>query len=252
MPITEPGRWFVSTSARPNATQTIMAIPQAGGGCSAFAKHAKMMPEWLDLATLSLPGRQDRLAEPLYTNLDVLTAELVGFLSARAAPFLLFGYCSGAVLAYAVACALADQGGPMPEAMIVGSYRPPHRIERTPLADLDSETFWKLLLEYRAVPPVLAGHAELRKLSEPVIRGDMALIDSYRHTDRSALPIPITVLAGGQDEWLTGADIEGWARYTANKFEVKTLPAGHWFMEEDEESAASALVAEAAKTSGQA
>lgn len=229
-----------------------MAIPQAGGGCSAFARHAKMMPDWLELATLSLPGRQDRLAEPLYTDIDVLTADLAGFLSARTAPFLLFGYCSGAVLAYAVACELADRGGPMPEAMIVGSYRPPHRSERTPLAELDSPTFWKVLLEYRAVPPVLAAHPELRKLSEAVIRGDMALIDSYQHKDRPALPVPITVLAGEQDEWLTAGDIDGWARYTAKGFDVRRLPAGHWFMEEDEESAASALIAEAAKTSGRA
>lgn len=238
-----PDDWFVPTSPRPHANLTVFAYPQAGGGCTAFSPQARTMPDWLEMATLSLPGRQARFDEPLCTDLEELTSRLVEYCAKHAGPFMFFGYCAGALLAYSVASGLQAEGLPMPERLVVGSFLPPHRAAATiSFADLDSETFWKILVDNNAISPDLAAHADLRDLSEPAIRADMALTAGYKNVSRPPLKIPITLLTGERDEWLASGDAQGWADYTSAVFDVRMLPAGHWFMEEDPVASVAALV----------
>jgi surfactin synthase thioesterase subunit len=247
MTLAEPARdeWFVSTVPRPDATVSAVAFPHAGGGCSAFAKHAQAMPAWLRVTTMNLPGRQARFGEPPRTDIDGLTADLTQAWAGHAEPCLFFGYCSGALLAYCVARDLRERGAPLPRRLVVGGYPAPH-LRTDALADLDSDTFWKVLIRHQAIPPHLGARPELRKLTEPVIRADMALIAGYRHAPAPPLPIPITVLLGSHDDSLGRDDVMAWADYTTRELRVQRLPTGHWFMEEDPAAAAAAIVKEAA------
>lgn len=245
LPETADEKWFVSTAHRPDANVTVAAFPHAGGGCAAFAEHARAMPDWAQITTLSLPGRQARFGEALRTDLETLTAELAAYWANRAARCLFFGYCTGALIAYRVACLLRDHGATMPRRLAVGSCKPPHLATGASLADLDSDTLRKVLVEYQAIPPQLSDNPEMWELSEPIVRADLALVAGYRHAEASPLPITITVLVGERDDWLTPADVSGWGRYTTQPLEIRRLPAGHWFMHEDPAASTAALVAEA-------
>lgn len=238
--------WFIITEPRPEATSNIIAFPNAGGGCASFARHARLMPDWLSMATLNLPGRQARFGEPLRTDLDGLTAELAEWCAQGAEPFLFFGYCSGALLAYCVARLLHAQHAVLPRRLIVGSFQPPDRAQIPSLAGLSSSRLWEILVGYQAVPSAVAENLEFRELSEPVLRADFELIGGYRHTSAPPLPIPVTVLVGEQDRWITDHDVAAWADYTSAGLSVCRLPAGHWFMEEDPAAATAALIEQAA------
>jgi medium-chain acyl-[acyl-carrier-protein] hydrolase len=237
--------WFVSNTRRTDTELTLAVFPQAGGGCGTFALQARQTPGWLDFMTLNLPGRQARFGEPLCTDIDALTAELVSYWEKHPRPYLFFGYCTGALVAYRVACGLQERGAAMPERLVVGSFKPPHLASVEPLSELNSETFWRVLVDNEAVPPMLLAEPELRQLSESVVRADLALAAGYRHADAPPLPIPITVLVGERDSWISASDISAWGQYTTGGLETRVLPAGHWFMEEDSAVAMSALVAEA-------
>ncbi|HUC22361.1 MAG TPA: thioesterase domain-containing protein [Streptosporangiaceae bacterium] len=239
--------WFVSTVPRPDATVSAVAFPHAGGGCSAFAMHARAMPAWLRVMTVNLPGRQARFGEPLRTDIGELTQELTESWAGHPEPCLFFGYCSGAMLAYCVVRGLQERGAPLPRRLVVGGYPAPHlNLSTVTLADLDSENLWKVLIRNQAIPPHLGAHSELRKLAEPVIRADLALVAGYRHTPAPPLPIPITVLIGSRDVSLRPEAVTGWADYTTQQLQIRRLPTGHWFMEEDPAAATAALVSEAA------
>ena len=59
--MTEPPMpWFAPTVPRPAAQLTLVAFPQAGGGVATFTPHARLLPEWIEVRTLNLPGRQAR------------------------------------------------------------------------------------------------------------------------------------------------------------------------------------------------
>lgn len=204
------------------------------------------MPDWLEMVTLNLPGRQARFGEPLRTDIDSLVTELTEYWGNRPAPSILFGYCSGALIAYCVACRMQDCGAAMPKRLVVGSYKPPHCASTGPLADLESDVFWRFLIANNAVPPQVAAHSQFRDLSEAVVRADLALTGGYRHKPRPPLPIPITMLVGDQDRWITPDDVAAWAEYTTQGFELRNLPAGHWFMEEAPAASTAAIIAEAA------
>jgi surfactin synthase thioesterase subunit len=226
---------------------TIAVFPQAGGGCATFAEQARSLPDWLGMLTLNLPGRQARYGEPLLTDIGPLAEELAAYWAEHPKPFLFFGYCSGAVLAYRVACVMHERGSDMPSHLIVGSYKAPHLISMRPLLNLDSERFWDTLIKNQAVPPKVAAIPELRELSEAVVHADLKLVADHEHRPPQALPVPITILVGDQDEWITADDLSAWARYTTSGTEVRRLPAGHWFMEEAPQAAIEALVATAGR-----
>jgi medium-chain acyl-[acyl-carrier-protein] hydrolase len=238
--------WFVPVARRPNATVVMLAFPQAGGGCSAFAEHSQAMPGWLELRTLNLPGRQARFGEALRTDLAGLVADLVADCAQCTGPYLMYGYCSGALLAYLVSRGLSENGTPMPRRLVVGSYPAPHLITSTPIDALGSEQLWQALVDYRAVMPQLAQHAELRAVSEPVIRADLNLVSQYKHVPAPPLPVPITVLAGRTDDWAPAHDFGSWQRYTTHDIQAQLVPAGHWFMDENPLASAEVLIAEAA------
>jgi len=238
--------WFISNTRHPDACVTVAAFPQAGAGCAVFSQHAKAMPDWLELMTLNLPGRQARFGEPVCTDIDALAEELALYWANHTGPYLFFGYCSGALIAYCVARRLQEQGAILPRRLVVSSYKAPHLVSSGPLGELNSEDFWAALIRFNAVVPQLAEQRELREISEPVIRGDMALVAGYRHVPCAPLTIPITMLSGEKDSWITAADVASWERYTARGFAAKRLPAGHWLMEGDAAAATQALIAEAA------
>jgi surfactin synthase thioesterase subunit len=242
--------WFVSNTQHADADVTIAAFPQAGAGSAVFTQHAKAIPDWLELMTLNLPGRQARFGEPLCTDIDALAEELALYWADHPRPYLFFGYCSGALIAYCVARRLQGRQDRLPRRLVVSSYLPPHMVSSGPLGELDSDQFWAALVASRAISPVILEHPELREISESVIRGDMALVAGYRHVPSEPLAIPITVLSGERDTWITAADVAAWKDYTAQGVAAKTLPAGHWLMEENPEAAAQALVAEAATVRG--
>jgi medium-chain acyl-[acyl-carrier-protein] hydrolase len=245
-----PDEWFVSTTQRLNPSMTVVAFPQAGGGCATFAQHGRAMPDWLELVTLNLPGRHARFCEQPRTEIDPLIAELATYWSQRTDACIFFGYCSGALLAYRLACALRELGSVLPRRLVVGAAKAPHVPVSTPLAELDSQTFWEVLADNRSVPVKAIDSAELRDLTEPALRADLALVGGYRHTLVGPLPFPITVLAGEDDDWLTPEDLVEWDKHTARGFEVHHLPTGHWFMEEDLATSVAALVAEAEAARG--
>lgn len=237
--------WFVAMTDRPPAKSAILAFPHAGGGCAAFVTHACKMPAWLDLLTLDLPGRQASFAEPLRTELEPLVEELADACARRPDPYLLFGYCSGAVLAYCVALKLAERGAPPPSALVIGSYDPPDVDPGGSFADLDSRELWNLLLDSGAISAEMADYPELWEAMEPALRADLALAASYVAAPGPPLQVPITVLGGEKDAYHSVGSLSGWERYTTRGCQVKILPNGHWFMEEDPDGAAEALITEA-------
>lgn len=233
-PSTATDSWFVPVVPRPGAAHVVFGFPNVGGGVASLSGLSGAVPARLEVATVNLPGRQARIRERNRTDLPQLVEELADeVLGYGDRPFSLFGYCSGALLAYLVADALRTRGGRGLAHLVVASYPPPH-VARPPtnLHEEPSDAFWDRLVGMGGMPTELAGSPEYRPLIEPVIRADFALFSRYTPKSRPPLDVAITAVSGDDDQ-VTGSDmITGWECVTSAEFTVVYLQAGHWIMEE--------------------
>ncbi|MEV0754841.1 thioesterase domain-containing protein [Streptosporangium sp. NPDC050280] len=101
--------WFVPVGERQGGRIRLYTFPNAGSGPASLTDLAGRFPDEVDVWSVNLPGRQARLAEPPVEDLDALVDVLARDLLANARePYALFGYCSGALLAYLVCRRLTE------------------------------------------------------------------------------------------------------------------------------------------------
>lgn len=224
--------WFIPLSDAGRASAHVYALPQAGGGATAFAALADALGPDIAVWALNLPGRQARFAEAPRTNLNPLLDDLAAAIPDHA-PGVLFGYCSGALVAFLLARRLRAAGRPLPAELVVASYPAPDRAEpaRT-VHTLAVEEFWAEILSYGGVPEGVATQPDFREIFEPALRADYELLSGYHHVAGPALPVPITAVTGAADPVLRADDVDRWRAHTTSAFEAVTVPGDHWLLED--------------------
>lgn len=242
--------WFVPVPTEDDpptgaALVRLVVFPHAGGGPASLGTLTPHLPATVEPWSVNLPGRQARLSEPPRTDLDPLVDELATHLAGSVPPpYALFGYCSGALLAYLVGRRLDERDQP-PCRLLVGSAAapdvaaPPRRLHTLP-----SELFWEQLLDFGGVPPELAEREQLRPVLEPALRADFALQAGYHHRPGPPMRAPVTVLHGRHDRSLTRGGLLGWRRHTRARPQLRELEASHWLVE-DAPAALGAAIGEA-------
>jgi medium-chain acyl-[acyl-carrier-protein] hydrolase len=226
-------QWFVPLVEDPRRPVAVLALPHAGGGCATFADCAARLSPRAALWGLNLPGRQARFGEPARTDLSGLVADLAGDVRKFAdRPYVLFGYCSGALLAFLVTRELRAAGSPAPRALVVASYPPP-QFARPP-ADLhhsDSDSFWTRTILSGRFPAALAAEPGFREVFEPALRADFEMLAGFRYADEPPLETPVVALTGRADETLRPTQLAPWADQTSAEFTLHVLDADHWLLD---------------------
>ncbi len=249
--------WFVPVGERPGGRIRLYTFPNAGSGPASLTGLAERFPDEVGVWSVNLPGRQARLAEPPVEDLDKLVDDLARDLLANARePYALFGYCSGALLAYLVCRRLvelapdgpglpAGSGGRRPERLLVGSFAAPDvtlLLRRLP--SLPSWLFWDQLIELGGVPAEVAEREALRPILEPALRADFGMLARYRHRQGPPLPVPVTVLYGSRDGSMSRGGLLGWRRQSVARPSMRELDASHWLAEETPDLLATVIAEE--------
>jgi surfactin synthase thioesterase subunit len=224
--------WFVPMVEDPDRPVWVLGLPQAGAGCATFAELAASLGPRTALFGLNAPGRQARLAEPPVTVLDWLAEAAAAWIASTVdRPYVVFGYCSGALLAFETVRRLADRGLPLPRSLVVCSYPAPQLAEpaRT-LHTLPTDVFWSELLSYGGFPPEVVSEPEYRALFEPALRADYQALASWHYTESAPLDVPIVAVTGTHDRGLSPELVAAWAARTTKGFRLETVPTGHWVL----------------------
>jgi medium-chain acyl-[acyl-carrier-protein] hydrolase len=225
--------WFVPMVEDADRPVRVLGLPQAGAGCAAFAGCAERMPADIALFGLNLPGRQARFGEPPIRRLAPLVEGITdGMRPLTDRPYVLFGYCSGALLAFLVARAAVTEGLAPPKALLVASYPAPQLVR--PAKGLHTAApaeFWAEIMSYGGFPAALAGQPEYRQIFEPALRADYEWLAGYEYTGGPPLPVPIVMIAGQHDPVLDEDDKNGWAGQTTAGFHVRHVAGDHWLLD---------------------
>jgi medium-chain acyl-[acyl-carrier-protein] hydrolase len=235
---TEDG-WWHRPALRQHAAANLFCFSHAGGTAATFRSWPAGLPSWLEVWAVQIPGRGSRWGEsPLSTIPAMVDAIIPALLPHLRRPFAFFGHSMGAVLAGEIARVLAKRESIAPRHLFVSSHRPPHMPGlETDLHTLsDDEFIDEIDRRYNGVPGGLLDEADLRTLLLPVLRADIAALETFRPSKGAALPCPISAFGGAQDSLVPRNHLEAWRDQTEGPFRVRTFPGGHFYFNQEREA----------------
>ena len=238
---------------------TLLCLPCAGASATMYLRWRALLPAWVRVVPVELPGRGSRLGEAAVEDFDtlvqLLTAELarrpdgahqahaahapreaLGALGAPTAgtPFALFGHSMGALLADGIARRLRLAGAPPPVALLLsGSPSPARRDVQRFAGPLDDAMLLAELRRQGGTPDAVRAHAELRRLTLDTLRADYRVCGSCRVTSAPAHAMPLHLFAG-RDDAVPPGDVAAWRDEAAGPVTFDTFDGGHFFLRDHE------------------
>ena len=212
----------------------MFCFPFAGGGASAYAGWQRRLGPQVQVVPVHLPGREDRLLEPRFTDLDELVQELDAQLGPELdRPHLLFGHSMGALIAFSLAEYRHTRGSRLPRALLLSGYRARH-LPMPDIIDRDAsdDELAQVLVALGCVPRLLVDHPDWLSALMPVARDDLLLCAGPQSRAVNPLPVPLHVFAGTEDLLVAPREIRSWVQHTTEEFEMSTFVGGHFFIRE--------------------
>jgi len=211
----------------------LACFPHAGGGAEAFTALAAALADDVEVLAFQYPGRRERRAQPCATDLSALAEEAARALAPYAAdrPLSLLGHSMGALVAFETARRLEQHGAVA--RVFVSAARPP--AEDWEELDLDALTDHQIVAELRrlgGVPEALLREEDVASEIIRLLRADHRALRRYSCPTDAVLKAPITVLLADADPKNTLDQMQGWARHSANGFEIASLSGGHFALTE--------------------
>ena len=121
--------WVTLLPTHEKPTVRLFCFAHAGGGKSLFADWRTALPDSVGLCLVQLPGREDRIREPMIlTQEQIISAIVYHMLPYLEQPYVLVGHSFGALLCYDVMVKLQNLSLPLPRHAFLSSYNPDRKI----------------------------------------------------------------------------------------------------------------------------
>ena len=216
----------------------------AGGSCQYFQPWAAKLPPWIQLTSMQLPGRWNRVAEPAFLRLEKLTPVLGdAFQEILAAnpkqKFAFYGHSLGGLIAYDLTKYLTKNHLPLPVHLFISSKRSLlDAANKFPIYELPIDKFAIVLSElYGPLPAEIAADPDMKAMFLDITKKDMELLDTYTYIPDPMLNVPLTILGGTEDHVITLDSLQSWKDLTAANCEIVQFPGGHFFLKSPSEDA---------------
>ncbi|MBD2754068.1 thioesterase II family protein [Spirosoma validum] len=212
----------------------VYCLPFAAGSRFSYQPLVRRLPDSLRFVPLELPGRGFRAAEPaLFTIENAVDDVFRQFERATPAePYALYGHSMGSMVGYLLLHRMQEAGFPLPVRVFFSGRGGPIIPEKERQVHLlpRPQLIEKLAKMGGDLSPLLANERAWA-LYEPVIRADMAVLDSFVYEDvtRPPLTIPATILIGSHDLY-TVDEAALWQREFADPITLHCLDGGHFFI----------------------
>lgn len=201
-----------------------------------YLRWRRLLPPWIEVLPVELPGRGVRLGEAFVTDFDDLVerlcAEQAGAMQRR---FALFGHSMGALIAWGIARRLRQTGGALPCALVVSASAAPSRRDPARFDGLQGDQ--ALIDDLRrqgGTPEEVFASPELLRLTLDVLGADYRLCAGFRHRHDAPLPVPLHVLAGRDDD-IPGDAVQGWSAEASEPCTLDWFDGGHFFIRQQEQ-----------------
>ena len=211
---------------------TLLCLPNAGASATMYLRWRRLLPAWISLTPLELPGRGVRCGEALVEDYDTLLAQLCEeYLRLPPRRYALFGHSMGALLAYGMAQRLRQLGGGRaPRALLVSATAAPSCRDTLVFPADDDQALVAELRRQGGTPEAVFDSEELMQMILPAMRADYRVCASFRF-DAAAAPLdmPLRVMAGRDDRYTPG-QMEAWGREAGGDFGLEWYDGGHFYL----------------------
>jgi len=239
IPLTAP----IAPSAPHGATLDLLVLPCAGASATMYLRWRRMLPPWVRVVPIELPGRGARCNEPCVRNFDALVTRLCDENAASLrGNFVLLGHSMGALLAYGMALRQRALSRPMPQLLVVSaSAAPTCRSPERYAGRHDDATLIADLRKQGGTPDEVFAHSDMLRMTLDTLAADYDVCASFPPRETQALALPIHAF-GGRHDSIALHDIEQWYHETRGRFSVDWFDGGHFFIREREAEVLAALV----------
>jgi medium-chain acyl-[acyl-carrier-protein] hydrolase len=218
---------------RPNdqARLRLFCFPYAGGRASIFRPWAEGLSSEIDVCSIQLPGREERLREPPYRKLGPLVEALAtAMLPYLDRPFAFYGHSMGALVSFEVARRLRNEYDRYPVALHLAAFRSPQLPNpNIKIYHLPIEVF-KVVLRADGIPETILQNDELMQVMLPTLRADYEVCDTYEYREEPALLCPFYLYCGAEDIRIREADMLGWPIHTLKESRMTLVAGSHLFL----------------------
>lgn len=232
-PIQKENDWVIRLGANYNSKLRLFCFPYAGGGISTFRLWPTKLTKEVEVCPIMLPGRESRITEQPYKQLQLLVEDLTqALLPQLTKPFVFFGHSMGSLVSFEVARELRNRHNISPERMFVSARRAPQiPNSEPPIHHLNESEFIEELKRLNGTPEEVFEDTELIELFLPILRADFTAIETYVYTSQPHLSCPITAIGGLQDFEVSTEDLRAWQEQTSSGFLLQTFEGDHFFID---------------------
>jgi medium-chain acyl-[acyl-carrier-protein] hydrolase len=200
-----------------------------------------------------LPGRENRLKEPPYDRLGVMIPRLAEAMERYFdKPFAFFGHSMGALISFELSRELRRSYGVTPVCLFASAFRAPRLPDKhRPIHDFpDDQLVQELLGRYNGIPEVVLRDSELMQLYLPILRADLALLETYSYEPGVPLNCPISVYGGVGDSEVDRTELEAWSQQTSGSFKLQMFQGDHFFLNTNRDPLLLAITADLEQYAG--
>jgi surfactin synthase thioesterase subunit len=223
---------YLPYAADEPAGTRLFCFHHAGGTASAFSAWQHELGPKVAVLPVQLPGRERRAAEPRFTDMTALIADLDRSLDPLLdPPYAFYGHSMGAIVAYNLTRLRAARGQSLPFRLMVGAYPPPHVV--APITDalrLSDDQLARWLADLGGMSELILRYPDWVRAALALLRDDLLVCQSRSSPGDRPLPCPIEAFVGENDPLLTLAEVAGWARHSSVGCRVHAMPGGHFFI----------------------
>lgn len=221
--------WLRIPDPRAGAPFRLFCFPFGGAGASAFRSWPKGLPAEVELCAVQLPGREDRLREPLSTDLNELVQTLLAVLGEELdRPYAFYGHSMGALIGFELARELRRRGWRQPLGLFVSS-RPAPQLPPSTLHKLSDPELAEVVRSVDGTPQAVLHNPKWLKLFLRILRADILMCETHPYVEEEPLDLPIHVYSGREDPVVPVEAAKAWRAQTRSRFALELFSGGHFF-----------------------
>lgn len=219
----------------PEPAIDLLCLPCAGASATMYLRWRRLLPQWIRIVPLELPGRGVRLGEPHAEDYRTLVAQLCAELPGRHGNrWALFGHSMGALLAHGLVQQLQASGASLPGLVFASGSPAPAWRDPERFADKDDDA--SLIADLRrqgGTPEAVFDSPELLRMTLDTLGADYRICASFEYRPGKPMRMPLHVFGGRQDE-IQPDRLEAWQREAAGAFSLQWFEGGHFFIRQRE------------------